>query len=174
MEVKPLEEKSSGGFFVGSNIVPERIALARNPQVERADIAQEAIEVLGRNGVAGESTSAFSKDFGTRWRGGEILETDGPVQAAMAIGAAGLEKETAALGDVQCQRSVAQTAIGERGIGCADGVSHPLAQSGECRDFVCATRERDSDLRAIGAGQGEDRRPCRCGKPYRLHAGRLL
>src|SRR6185295_13412834 len=71
------------GLFVGADVVAERIALAGHAEIERADVAQEAVEILRANGIAGEGSGALGVDLRARRRRSKIFEADRPVVAAM-------------------------------------------------------------------------------------------
>jgi len=73
----------------------------------------------------------------------------------MTIGAPCLEEQTATLGDIRLERGVGERGVGEGAVRGSDCVADPFAQGGEGGDFVCAARQSDGHLGAIGAGDGE-------------------
>src|ERR1051326_9116808 len=75
-----------GGLFVSANVVAQVIRLARHPNVEGADIPQEAIEILHGNGCA--EKRRWGSLSGERSGGrSKILYADGPVASAVASSA---------------------------------------------------------------------------------------
>src|SRR5437899_2970291 len=89
------------GYFIRTDIVAEQIGPGGNAQLERADVAQEAIQVLRTNRLAKQCGWA---DLGGNFSGGgrrsEVLYADGPVKAAVTIRTTGAEEQPAALVDV--------------------------------------------------------------------------
>src|SRR5262249_32206420 len=89
------------GLLIRADVVAQRIALAQHAEVERADVAQEASQKLRAYRVVGKYACPFCKNLGARGRRGEILDADGPIDAAMATGAASVEKQLSSLRNVR-------------------------------------------------------------------------
>src|SRR5439155_8701032 len=88
-----LHAGDDGGrrFLVCANVAAERVALAGNAEVERADVAQETVEKLRAHGVTGKCAGTFGEKFRTGGRRSEIFHADSPVEAAVTTRATGVE-----------------------------------------------------------------------------------
>src|SRR5439155_21472552 len=64
-----VRDDGGSGLFVGPDVVAEQVPLPRHAKVEGADVAQESVQVLSADGVAGERAGPLGEDFSScRWR----------------------------------------------------------------------------------------------------------
>src|SRR5204863_6467356 len=76
-------------FFIGANVVVEFIGLTGHTEIERADLAQEPVQILSSDRICDEVRwASFSEELTAGGGRGEIFDAYSPVAAPVTARAA--------------------------------------------------------------------------------------